>query len=167
MYNIEAWKKWPIVKALMIHSSSSRILIWRNWKRNGRESSWNWVNGCQRCSEKKLSQFSPETFTGWWVSWRCIKHWSFWRPRHQFHWRGFRQCLCLLRCYQQKLGGNSIVCAKYDILPFKVIYHESKMVKLTAPYIPSFLGFREADILSKMVSTDYLFGWQLKIWSNT
>ena len=116
---------------------------------------------------KKLSQFSPETFTGWWVSWRCIKHWSFWRPRHQFHWRGFRQCLCLLRCYQQKLGGNSIVCAKYDILPFKVIYHESKMVKLTAPYIPSFLGFREADILSKMVSTDYLFGWQLKIWSNT
>ena len=55
-----------------------------------------------------------------------------------------------------------MVCAKYDILPFKVIYHESKMVKLAAPYIPSFLGFREADILSKMVSTDYLLGGNLK-----
>ena len=50
-----------------------------------------------------------------------------------------------------------IVSAKCDTLPFKVIYQESKMVKLTAPYIPSFLGFREADILSEMVLTDDLF----------
>ena len=30
------------------------------------------------------------------------------------------------------------------------------MVKLTAPYIPSFLGFREADILSEMVSNQQM-----------
>ena len=33
----------------------------------------------------------------------------------------------------------------------QVVYQDVSMVKLTAPYIPSFLGFREADILSQMV----------------
>jgi len=45
-------------------------------------------------------------------------------------------------------------CACYVVIDkdFKVVYQDVSMVKLTAPYIPSFLGFREADILSQMVS---------------
>ena len=33
----------------------------------------------------------------------------------------------------------------------KVVYQDVSMVKLTVPYIPSFLGFREADIFCEMV----------------
>jgi len=58
------------------------------------------------------------------------------------------------------IEGDSVnACACYVVINrnLEVIYHESKMVKLTAPYIPSFLGFREADILSEMVSTDDFF----------
>ena len=33
----------------------------------------------------------------------------------------------------------------------KVVYQDVSMVKLTVPYIPSFLGFREADIFCGMV----------------
>ena len=65
-------------------------------------------------------------------------------------------CACYV-IINRNLEVTHNVCAKCDVLPFKVIYHESKMVKLTAPYIPSFLGFREADILSEMVLTDDLF----------
>ena len=34
----------------------------------------------------------------------------------------------------------------------KVVYQDVSMVKLTTPYIPSFLGFREADIFKEMVT---------------
>jgi len=53
------------------------------------------------------------------------------------------------------IEGDSVnACACYVVIDkdFKVVYQDVFMVKLTAPYIPSFLGFREADILSQMVS---------------
>jgi len=53
------------------------------------------------------------------------------------------------------IEGDSVnACACYVVIDkdFKVVYQDVSMVKLTAPYIPSFLGFREADILSEMVS---------------
>jgi len=57
------------------------------------------------------------------------------------------------------IEGDSVnACACYVVIDkdFKVVYQDVSMVKLTAPYIPSFLGFREADILSQMVSQQKL-----------
>jgi len=53
------------------------------------------------------------------------------------------------------IEGDSInACACYVVIDedFKVVYQDVSMVKLTVPYIPSFLGFREADIFCGMVS---------------
>jgi len=53
------------------------------------------------------------------------------------------------------IEGDSVnACACYVVIDedFKVVYQDVSMVKLTVPYIPSFLGFREADIFCGMVS---------------
>lgn len=51
-------------------------------------------------------------------------------------------------------GDPVNACACYVVIDkeLKVVYQDVSMVKLTTPYIPSFLGFREADIFKEMVS---------------
>ena len=50
----------------------------------------------------------------------------------------------LVRITHSKRYVKSEMCTK-------VVYQDVSMVKLTVPYIPSFLGFREADIFCEMV----------------
>jgi len=52
------------------------------------------------------------------------------------------------------IEGDSVnACACYVVIDrdFKVVYQDVSMVKLTVPYISSFLGFREADIFGGLV----------------
>jgi len=51
------------------------------------------------------------------------------------------------------IGDSVNACACYAIInrDLEVVYKDLKMVQMTAPYIPGFLGFREAGALSQMV----------------
>ncbi|KAK7486440.1 hypothetical protein BaRGS_00022364 [Batillaria attramentaria] len=55
------------------------------------------------------------------------------------------------------IKGNSVdACAALVIVSFpdlKVVYRRLEMVKLTAPYIPGFLAFREVDFLVQLYNT--------------
>jgi len=51
------------------------------------------------------------------------------------------------------VGDVENACAGYVVIDsqFKTVYKETKMVKMTDPYIPGFLAFREANFLCDMV----------------
>ena len=52
------------------------------------------------------------------------------------------------------VGDEVNACACYVVLDpsLQIVYKEVKMVKLTAPYVPGFLAFRESEFLSELVS---------------
>ena len=51
-------------------------------------------------------------------------------------------------------GDDSVACAAYVVCAFpsmEVVYEDLRMIELTAPYVPGYLAFREADPLVQMV----------------
>ncbi len=50
--------------------------------------------------------------------------------------------------------GSDVACAAYVVCSYptlQVVYERMEMVHLTAPYIPGFLAFREADPLLRLI----------------
>ena len=52
------------------------------------------------------------------------------------------------------VGDETNACACYVILnrQLEVVYQDVQMVTMTAPYVPGFLAFREAQFLSDLIS---------------